>query len=276
MHYAYTQGPFSRSGGPSPYEAHADPLMAYLMPLAALAYRRKLVAPARQSVVYAPNADDFFGRTVTPQDAVLRTYGETSRLSIAMPAHSALPWLQASRPEAGAQRLTLPTATGLQANATSVRSDTGELMRDWSRRIVTIDTTRLQAAMGEIGGQDIKLNDVQFRLSNPLATAVAVSLDDQPLAQSGDWVLILTGRALPSSNGKLPYLIEPVSGVVQFRLDRPMQVSIISSDGETAQGELKPVASQHGWLALDLSTYKGKGAHVLRLTKPVLRPATGG
>jgi hypothetical protein len=47
-----------------------------------------------------------------------------------------------------------------------------------------------------------------------------------------------------------------------------MAASIISSDGETAQGELAPSAAQQGWLALDLGTFKGKGALVLRLRKP--------
>jgi hypothetical protein len=267
MHYAYTQGPFAKSGGTGPYEAHADPALAYVMPLAALAYRSRLVAPARQSVVYAPSADEFFNRAATPHDAALRTHGEISRLAVAMPAHPALPWLQASRLDTTVQRLTVPTATGLPANASSVRSDTGELMRDWTRRIATIDTPRLQAAMGEVGGHDIKLADLQVRLSNPLATAVAVSLDDQPLARSADWALVVTGRALPQA-GKQPYVMEPVAGVVQFRLTRPMTASIISSDGETAQGELAPSAAQQGWLALDLGTFKGKGALVLRLRKP--------
>jgi hypothetical protein len=264
MHYAYTQGPFNLRGNVNQWEAHADPLMAYVMPLAAMVYRRGVVAPARQSVVYAPSADEFFGRSVTPQDSVLRTFGEVSRFAVGLPAHPALPWLSAYKPQTGVRALTKAADTGLSPSVTSVRSDTGELVRDWARRIVTLNTPRVQAAMGEVGGQDLALADVQFRLTNPMATAVAISLDDQPLARSDDWLLVIAGRA-QLQDGKPPFLAEPVRGVVQFRLGQTMQASIVTSDGESAVGELQPAAAQQGWLALDMSTFKGKGAIAMRL-----------
>lgn len=270
MHYAYTQGPFNLQAT-GPYEAHADPLMAYVMPLAALTYRRGLVAPARQSVVYTPKAEDFFGQSQTPANPALRTHSETSRFSVGLPGHPALPWLTPYKPAAGQRTITQAANVGLPASSTLVRSDTGELVRDWSRRLTTIDTRRLQAAMGELAGNDIKLADVQLSLLNALGTAVAVSLDDQPLAQSADWVLMVAARAQPGSTGKAPYLLEPVGGVVRFRLEQPMQVNIVSSDGLGAQALFTPQPANQGWLALDLGDFKGKGALVLRFRKPTTR-----
>jgi hypothetical protein len=276
MHYAYSQRPFGQASGASPWEAQTDPAMAYMMPLAALIYRRGLVLPARQTVVYAPRSEDFFGALAAPSDTpVLRGIGEVHRLTIAPPNIPALPWLSAAlgtgatRAPGGSsvRRLTQPSDTALQPGATIVRSDTGELERDWARRIVTINAPKVQAAMGELAGQNIQLADLQVRLSTPLATVVALSLDDKPLAKSDDWVLVAMGRVVAGDGGRPPYLLEPVQGIVQFHLERPMQATAVGSDGQTGAGRLDPVAGQDGWMAMDLGTFKGKGSLVIRFKK---------
>jgi hypothetical protein len=225
-------------------------------------------------VVYAPSSDDFFGRMISPADAVLRGYGEVSRLSIGLPTQPALPWLTGYKQLATDKRITDSTRTALAAGADSVRSDTGELERDWGRRVTTVNTPRLQAAMGELGGKDVRLADVQFRLTNQLATAVAISLDDKALAQSDDWLLVIVARAQPQE-GRPTYLMEPAQGIVQFRLSRTVTASIVGSDGASAQGDLVPDPHQQGWLALDMGTFKGRGAIAMRIRNKLTTNSIG-
>ena len=65
-----------------------------------------------------------------------------------------------------------------------VVSDTGELKRDWSLGIETIDTPKSQAVMGWVGKRALRLTDVTFDLETPKATVAVTSLDGQPIASS--------------------------------------------------------------------------------------------
>jgi hypothetical protein len=180
-----------------------------------------------------------------------------------MPTTTALPWLQSSRSATEVKILRQASDSGLASTANTVRNDTGEVERDWIRRFATVNTPQAQAAMGELGGRDIRLTDVQFRLSNPLAVAAAISLDGKTIAQSDDWMLVVMARA-QGKDGRSPFLIEATQGVVQFRLKASMRVSVTSSDGQQMSGDLK---STDGWVALDLGQMAGKGAMMIRVKR---------
>ena len=68
----------------------------------------------------------------------------------------------------------------------TVESLTGQLKLDWGDGLMTIDTPKAQGVVGFIGenGEPVKLTNVMFETSLEFASMVAVSLDDQPLAQS--------------------------------------------------------------------------------------------
>ena len=55
--------------------------------------------------------------------------------------------------------MTDPDHDYIPAGQKSVRSDTGELKRDWKRGIQTIDTPRTQAVSGRIGGKVLELKN---------------------------------------------------------------------------------------------------------------------
>ena len=61
-------------------------------------------------------------------------------------------------------------------------SDTGELRRDWEQGVYSIDTPRTQAAMGWIGGKQIKLADVEIAVTTRNATVAVQSLDERPIS----------------------------------------------------------------------------------------------
>src|SRR5690606_11592444 len=68
-------------------------------------------------------------------------------------------------------------------------SDTGEITRDWEGGYHTVDTPRTQGAAGWIGGREIKLRNVAFRLRTPKAAIALSSLDGEPIERSTNVLL---------------------------------------------------------------------------------------
>jgi hypothetical protein len=67
----------------------------------------------------------------------------------------------------------------------TIRSATGELAWDYGAEVVTLDTPKAQGAAGFLKAKGIvNLDDVTIQMTNEYGTVLAVSLDDQPLANS--------------------------------------------------------------------------------------------
>ena len=125
--------------------------------------------------------------------------------------------------------MTDPNHDHIPAGQTSVRSDTGELTRDWKAGIQTIDTPRTQAVSGWIGGQSLALKDATFRFKTAKAVVALSSIDDQPLDSSRFILVTAVGQSRPSpasDMGKLlpdlpaehlPFQTEPVAGTIVLR-----------------------------------------------------------
>ena len=63
-------------------------------------------------------------------------------------------------------------------------SDTGQLTYDRRAGVMTIDTPRTQAVVGNLGSGKRSLSNVSFQFANDAATVAVSSLDDRPLASS--------------------------------------------------------------------------------------------
>ena len=96
-------------------------------------------------------------------------------------------------------------------------SDTGELRRNWDQGIYTIDTPRTQAAMGWIGGKEIKLADVDIAATTRNATVAVQSLDESPISKSRAILISLGARSVPKAGNQLPFHSEPVIGRLSIR-----------------------------------------------------------
>ncbi len=262
LHFADSQGNFGWRGQSSPWESYADPLMALTLPQAALIFRRGLVAPARTHYLWAPSADALYNEAASPPlTAALRTAGELGRLSVALPATPALPWLRAS-PRLVGDKVLSSAASLLPANANQVVSDTGQLSRNWQNGTAMIKAPQAQALLGWTQHpENWDSGDLSAQLSTPLASVVAVSLDEQPLASSQDVLLVVCGRA-ETLNGQLPYQVETVAGTVRLRAEQARNVLAVRTDGSRQQFKAQP---EKGWITLKLDQIPGDGALLLRL-----------
>jgi hypothetical protein len=198
-----------------------DPAMTALMPAAAVMFRQQHVRPAEKTFCFQPSREALYGSELTPaSSAALRTLVEQSRLVVALPNVAQLAWDDPVGPAAagpGAVSVTDPDHSFLPPEATTIRSDTGELQRDWGAGVETIDTPRSQAAFGWIGGRTIKLHDVEIRIETPKATVALTSLDGQPIASSKKVLVTVVGEVAIGPGKQLPFLARPVRGAIVLR-----------------------------------------------------------
>lgn len=218
MHYAYTQESISGAGSPSNWHSHNDPSLLPMLSAAALMYRRGDVQPASTTYVLDLGPEVFFNQMVSPSNSTaIRTAVEKGKLLIAMPDTKELPWLERKQLPAKSTVIRDYKHSVLPMNAPEAVSDTGELKRNWEKGIYTIDTPRTQAAMGWIGGEVIRLNNTEFRLSTKNVAVAVQSLTNEPIGKSREIMISLAGRSVPKPGNKAPFLVEPIEGEIRVK-----------------------------------------------------------
>jgi hypothetical protein len=296
MHFNYSQGELV-APGPAEHQHRVgkwhsfnDPALCGVMPAAAVAFRRGHISPARTRYCLKVDPAQLFDRELSAQtSATIRTLVEQSRLSIGLPPVKELPWLRPSEIPDGVTVLTDPDRDMIPAGQTFVRSDTGELTRDWKEGVLTIDTPKTQAVVGWIGGKALKLGAATFRFSTPKAVVALTSLDERPLSSSQFVLITAIARAIPADTvggpknlPHLPFLSEPVVGEVVLKsdLDQP-ELLALASDSRVRH-RLVPKRGADG-LSIRLPTERGTHWYVLRRAnaaakskvQPEPQPATG-
>ncbi len=200
------------------WSAYNDPLLSGLMPAAALAFRQGHISPARKQYCLALSPDQLFNQDLSPKtSATIRTLVEQSRIAIGIPAVKELPWLKPTPTPSGTTLVTDPNHDFIPAGQTYVRSDTGELIRNWKYGIQSIDTPKTQAVIGWIGGKTLATRDATFVIQTPKAVVALSSLDSQPLAGSHSIFITAVARAVPETPNHVPYRSEPVLGVITLK-----------------------------------------------------------
>lgn len=224
MLYAYAQKPLNDAGTPSNWHAFNDPALVATLPAAALLYRQGHVKEAGTTYALTPDREQLFYQSISPDNSIaVRTAAEKGKLVVVMPEIPELPWLKNEPIPPGAKvihNLNLPM---IADNATGALSDTGEIRRNWTKGIYTINTPRTQAAMGWIGNEPIDLPDVKFDVRTRNATVAVQSLDGAPIKQSSNLMISLGAQAIPTGN-TLPFRSEPVLGQLTIRAHKGLKL----------------------------------------------------
>lgn len=233
LQYAYTQSPLLGGSQAGNWEAISDPAMMAMMPAAALLFRAGHVKPAATSYELALSPDVFSGRETNARTSrAIRTLTEKSKFRIRMPQISSLPWLQSAPAAPGVKQITDPDYDAIGEGTSKVCSDTGELCRDWSSGIFTLNTDKSQVASGWLGGHTVSLRDVSIALTTPSASVAVQSLDDAAVAQSAKLMISLAAQSTPSPGGRLPYRTEPVEGEIRIRAASGLKAFKADRDGK--------------------------------------------
>ncbi len=159
----------------------------------------------------------------------IRTLVERSKLTVGLPDVPELSWddgLSAKTP--GASAFTDLSRDFIPPGQNFVESDTGELKRDWSLGIETIDTPLSQAAIGWIGKREVALHDVTFGIQTPKAAVAVTSLDGKPIASSKKMLVTVVAQVAASQGDALPFLAQPVEGTIAVRAKEPLRLVPLS------------------------------------------------
>lgn len=236
MLYNYSQEALVAPQYPSVWSTYFDPALTGVMPAAALLFRRGHVAPAQKTYYLALDSEQFFGRAITPTtSATIRTLVEQSRLTIGLPETKALTWLKPTRPPEGAIQINDPDRDMIPPDQFEVRSDTGELTRDWRRGVHVVNTARTQSVSGWIGGEDLKTADARFQFQTRKAVVALSSVDDEPLFKSRFILVTAVARARAAPENRAPLLSEPTRGTITLKTETPnLQLLALAADGRVA------------------------------------------
>ncbi len=138
-----------------------------------------------------------------------------------------------------------------------LRSDTGQLVFDYQRHLLSIDTPRTQGAVGFLGGNPLELGDVSIDCQTPYCTILVSALDDAPLESSRRVLITAVARAENTdqlwnsnqtkllSSGKAPILAEPVVATITFRGNRQIVVHSLDATGKVV-GDMPTQATAAG------------------------------
>jgi hypothetical protein len=253
MLFNYTQDKVGAPIGVQTWSTAYDPAITALMPAAAVMFRQQHVRQALRTMCFHPTSEALYGTELSPNNsAALRTIVEQSRLVVALPNIPQLAWDDdAGLPSGCTEVVTDPDRDFLGATATTVRSDTGELERDWGAGVETIDTPLTQAAVGWIGGRSISLRDVDIRIDTPKAAVALTSLDGRPIGVSAKVLLTVVGQVAASPGNVVPFLAQPVAGSIVLRSSQArltmIPLSPTAHPDPTAAGPrpgLEPIAAR--------------------------------
>ncbi len=265
MLYGYSQKELN--GGTltgSEYSAFNDPAIMGLMPAAALLYRQNHVSLAKQTYELKLNRDEFFFNEVNPTTSkTIRTLLETSRLTVAVPSASELPWLKNNTaPSSDAIIINDSNKDFIPEGQNFVESDTNELKRDWVAGVQTINTKKSQIASGWIGGKSIDLDDVSFNITTKKAVIAVQSLENMPIKDSTRIFITAMARSQPITDDLLPFVSEPLSGTVTIQAPPGLQLYTVTNIGAQLKSRAFEYDSLTGKYTVDL---KNADAHWLVL-----------
>jgi hypothetical protein len=246
------------------FSTYNDPALCGVMPAAALAFRQGHISPARKNYCLMLNRNQLFDRDLNCKTtAAVRTLVEQSHLSIGLPAVKELPWLEPTATPGDVTVVTDPDQNFIPTGQSFVKSDTGELLRNWKYGIQTINSPKTQAVNGWVGGKTLRLGDATIRVDTRKAVVVLTSLDDQPLSSSRFILVTAVARAVAATPKHLPFLSEPVVGTVTLRTQTSSLELLALSPTGKVQERLALQQNPEG-VTFELPTRRGTHWYALR------------
>lgn len=251
MIYNYSQEGFSRPTRPSTWSTYFDPALTAIMPAAAVIFRRD-VEPARNAYCLALDRQRLYYEDSHPRNlAALRTLVEQSKVCFALPDAKELDWDAATTVPPDATSVTDLNKDFIPPGQDFVRSDTGQVTRNWVKGWQMIDTPASQAACGWIGGEKLATQDLSFDIATPKAAIAVTSLDGKPIAESRRILITAVARAVAGQARGTAFLSEPVVGQVSLRAPEGLTLTALKPDG--AKAEPLPASYAAGRYAIQLT-----------------------
>ncbi|MDW7656103.1 MAG: hypothetical protein SCM11_02890 [Bacillota bacterium] len=147
--------------------------------------------------------------------------------------------------EAQADETVSPDHNAIDCQSGSITSDTGELHRDWKKKLGWVDTAMTKCIYGFIEGVgEVSINGFTVRTANKFAVIALSSLTEKGINQTDNMLLTTVGRAENTNMkfnedrtemldiGTPPIQIEVIEADVSIRTEKTdLRVLSISADG---------------------------------------------
>lgn len=217
------------------FDSFNDPAKFGLFYHAALIVRRGDVQPAIEKInLQVAGSDDWRLKNV-PDVPALAVLPEKNQVAVLLPGGTA----------SGGKNVAAEEVQ-IEAIAEEVTSDTGELRRNWKKRMGVIDTPRTKAAYGFLrDGGPVQMNGLELEVMDDFSVIALSSLTDDPIERSHSMLLTAIGRCENSgaaynedhtcllSPGAHPMRIEAIEATIRLKTHRPnLKVFVISEHGE--------------------------------------------
>jgi hypothetical protein len=246
MQYAYAQVPIDGPSRPSNWHSYNDPALLAMLPVAALLYRQGHVQAARRSYYLSLPPKVLMGEKISPATSrSIRTLAEQSKLRIALPAIPELPWLKPEPAPPNAIIVRDPNRDFIPEGQDFVCSDTQEICRNWVQGVATINTPKSQIASGWIGGRSIALDNLSLQIKTANASVAVQSLDGTAISQSTRILISMAAQSVPEKRRKLPFLSEPIEGVLQIRAREGLSLFALNAVGNKKALEVNRINGKY-------------------------------
>ncbi len=132
-----------------------------------------------------------------------------------------------------------------------VKSDTEEIVWDYGKGILYIDTPCVQGAAGNIGEEHIKLNDIEIESDTSFCSIFITSMDGEPIKKSKKMILTAAAREMNSGMeynmghtalrdvGTSPIILENVEAEILINHSNKNKLSIYPLDSAGKRKEEK-------------------------------------
>ncbi len=232
MIYNYSQRAFGKPSRQGTWSTFSDVAITGMMPAAALLYRQGHLADAAKNYCIMLGKQELYMKSSHPKNmASLRTLVEQSKITIGLPDTKELDWDKQTKVRGATTVITDTDRDFISAGRNFVRSDTGELTRNWVKGYQIIDTDKTQAVHGWVGGESLRLKHTSFDITTPKAAVAVSSLDGEAIGKSRKILISAVARAVPSPGGRMPMLSEPVKGRIHVAGMRGLKLVPLAGDG---------------------------------------------
>lgn len=214
---------------------HNNPIVLTQMPVASLLFREGYIRPARERVEIPYTEQQAFQAFL---ECGADIYCVLEQRGI-KPEMALVHGIDNRFPAAGLERAAEERLPGVRPPP--YVSDTGELTWDMKRGLVLIDTDTVQAAVGFVGGQVIRLRYLTLRTQTDFAAISLIALDGRPIPQSEKLLLTATswvknrnmgvrrdvvGFYLLTDWGEDEILVQDVQAEVRLRQEDPTRLKL--------------------------------------------------
>lgn len=152
-----------------------------------------------------------------------------------------------------------------------IKSSTKELLWNYGKGYILVNTERTQGAVGFINGIDIKLKNINMKVENPFCAVFLSSVDEVPIRNSSHLLLTIVGRCRNKDQeymkvdnewkiknlGSMPVLMEPVNLNIEIKTYKNFEIYGLDVNGKRIK-KIVELISKNGKISLNINTANEK------------------